>query len=619
MSGVCQNTTASQVAATDSSWNARLPALFALFVFLVSCLSCIYIYSGYCIKVGPPIRADGFGYYAYLPAIFIDHDLTMKTALANRWTVVGDHPPPYNWDGISTYKPTGKLLDRYTSGTALLQAPFFLVAHATALAFRLPPYSLPYQIANVLSGIVFLTLGVFLLLRYLLARFPIRAAVLSVSAIVFGTNVFHYGTYDASFSHIYSFFLIGGLLTLLGSYRDRSARSASPLALYCFSIGAIVGLIALTRVPNIIVGIIPLTFVCEKFYRTRNARALRWEVLAGLLGFVLVFSLQMAYWHAVTGRFFLNSYQVGYFNWASPQVLSFLFSIRKGLFVWCPIAIVAVFGSLLLVRADKTFGLAICTVVVLEVYICSCWSQWWFGGGFGSRPFADMMPLLALPLAHALEWMNDRFGRLAPASMVGIFVSINLFLMYSFWCRLFPISNVTLAAMAELPIKWETHSFLPLAGGALPLPYAPGTQFRAEFAPPLSMQMEGWELRHGPGLWTVGNEASLSIRPILPATGDLQLDMTFSAVLLTARHPRQRAIVKVDGTTIGKLEFSYKRDNSKRTLIIPRRLLRNWQLARIVFDLPDAAAPQDLGINRDPRLLALCVSRIDIVSAEPRR
>jgi len=614
MSCVCQNTTASQVAATDSSWNARLPALFAIFVFLISCLSCIYIYSGCCIKVGPPIRSDGFGYYAYLPAIFIDHDLTMKTAIANRWTVVGNQPLAYNWDGISNYKPTGKLLDRYTSGTALLQAPFFFIALTTASAIGLPLYSFPYQIANALSGITFLSLGAFLLLRYLLARFPIRTAALSAGAIVFGTNVFHYGTYDISFSHIYSFFLIGGLLTLLGSYRDRGAHSVSPLALYCFSIGAIVGLIALTRVPNIIVGIIPFTLVCEKFDRTKNARALRWEVLAGLLGFVLVFSLQMAYWHAVTGHLLLNSYQTEYFNWTDPHVLNFFFGARKGLLVWSPIAILAIFGLPLLVRADRTLGLAISVVLALAIYICSSWSMWWIG----SRPFVDMMPLVALPLAHALEWMNVRIGRFVPISVVAIFVLVHLFLMLSFWNLLIPFDSVTLADLVVLPIKWETHSFLPLPGHALPPSYTLGTPFRAEFAPPPSMQMEGWDLRSGPGSWTTAKEASLYIRPILPATGDLQLDMTFSAVLLTARHPRQRAIVKVDGTTIGTLEFSYKGDNTKRTLTIPRSLLRNWQLARIVFELPDAAAPQDLGINRDPRILALCVSRIDIVRVDPR-
>jgi hypothetical protein len=62
----------------------RLPLLFAFFLIFVGGLAALYIYSGCCIVFREPIRADGYGYYAYLPAFFIDHDLTMKTALAFR-------------------------------------------------------------------------------------------------------------------------------------------------------------------------------------------------------------------------------------------------------------------------------------------------------------------------------------------------------------------------------------------------------------------------------------------------------------------------------------------------------------------------------------------------------
>ena len=32
---------------------------------------------------GGPIRSDGTGYYVYLPAVFLDHDLTMRRTAAS--------------------------------------------------------------------------------------------------------------------------------------------------------------------------------------------------------------------------------------------------------------------------------------------------------------------------------------------------------------------------------------------------------------------------------------------------------------------------------------------------------------------------------------------------------
>lgn len=52
------------------------------------------------------------------------------------------------------------------------------------------------------------------------------------------------------------------------------------------------------------------------------------------------------------------------------------------------------------------------------------------------------------------------------------------------------------------------------------------------------------------------------------------------------------------------------------TFIVPRRLFRNAEIARIEFNLPDAAAPSHTGINFDPRLLGLYIFRIDILPAE---
>src|ERR1700724_455948 len=69
------------------------------------------------------IRSDGRGYYFYLPATFIYHDLTMN------WTAPQQKQEPwidYQWYGLTKAKD-GNLLDRYTIGMAILWLAFFLV------------------------------------------------------------------------------------------------------------------------------------------------------------------------------------------------------------------------------------------------------------------------------------------------------------------------------------------------------------------------------------------------------------------------------------------------------------------------------------------------------------
>jgi hypothetical protein len=593
------------------------PAISAAALFLLALLACLYIYSS-CVVYGPPIRSDGFGYYSYLPAIFIDHDLTMRTPKAFEWTVVGSHPLPYAWDGLWTYPGTGKLLQKYTIGTALLQTPFFLAAHITSNLLGWAPngYSVPYQMANVLSGIAYLSLGTLLLCRFLLRRFSLVDSILTISAIVFATGVFHYGTYD-QFSHIYSYCLLSALLTAIDFYRERSSRKAAPQWLAATAMGAITGLIALTRVPNVIAALLPIACVCEQWSRSRDTRRFCRELGTGLVSFVFVFGPQLAYWHAVTGHLILNSYGSEHFNWLNPHILNILFSPNHGLVFWTPMMAIVPFGLGLLARKDKWLAIGIGGVLALEIYICSSWWTWSFGGGgFGSRPFVDMMPLIALPLGHAFAWVGVRVGHSAVALVIAALIALNLFLMLSMWQAQIP-SNTRFADFLALPLKWKTH---PL-GQLGPIPYLTGRPFLSQRPPPPSIQMSGWETRAAPAVWTIGKHASLTIKPILETPGDLRLRILFggNGALLSSKHPSQRAIVKANGATIGGFVLRWNERDREKTLRIPFDLVYNMRPLRIDIELPDAIAPRDLAINADTRLLGLYVSRISVDSAERSR
>jgi hypothetical protein len=217
--------------------------------------SCIYIYK---IKhlAWPPIRSDGFGYYAYLPSVFIDHNFRMHLAVSNN--PGGEHAP---LPGLEAYPGTDQLLDKYPIGTALMMSPFFFVAHMLAvhLGFERNGYSLPYQISTIAAGIFYLSVGTGTLYATLRVRNDTQVSVMTTTLVVFATNVFHYSSYDASFSHIYSYALIAIYMLLIVRYRMEGDRSADR---YTFVLLAIIlGLITITRITDAVVAIIGLSAV----------------------------------------------------------------------------------------------------------------------------------------------------------------------------------------------------------------------------------------------------------------------------------------------------------------------------------------------------------------------
>lgn len=151
-----------------------------------------------------------------------------------------------------------------------------------------------------------------------------------------------------------------------------------------------------------------------------------------------------------------------------------------------------------------------------------------------------------------------------------------------------------------------------LAATILP-PYDLGTEFRAD-RPSQGIIFSGWRRGPGPAIWTIGKRAAIYIRPVLRPPAGLRLEMQFLRSVLNARHRLQRSTVTVNGQPIGTFRFAYNGDNRERSLVIPGWLVHKAQVLEIAFDLPDAVAPTEIGIEGDSLPLALCVSRIRVVA-----
>jgi len=411
-----------RAAIANPPWRAE--ALIAVGVLALGLVSLAWIYRR--LLTEPPIRSDGVGYYLYLPALLIHRDASF-TALAKA-NFDGAIP---QWTGVTPWDRE-HYLDKYTLGTALLELPFFTAGALVAALTGAPQdgFSPPFQYAVACAGLVYTVFGV-LLLGQALRRWAMpKTVVLTLLAMVFGTSVFHYATFDSGYSHAFSFFLACALLAHVPAVLER--RRPVDFA----ALGAIVGLAILVRPTN------ALLVAGAALYRPPGAphgwrRAflrchLGGVALAATVAAALA-ALQVAYWHAATGHFLLYSYRGEGFDVLHPHVFQVLFSVRKGLFFWSPVLLVAAAGCIALRRVNSGWAITVPVTLAAQAALVSSWHWWWYGASFGHRAFVESVPLFALAFAALLERVRERWPRRVLTIVITAAVVWTFVLMIGYW------------------------------------------------------------------------------------------------------------------------------------------------------------------------------------------
>jgi len=346
------------------------------------------------------IQWDVISYYSYLPATVIYGDVTLG--------FIGDGKFKNNNKFWYEKLENGNRLVVTSMGLSFMYAPFFFVAHLLAplLGQEADGFSNIYQLMLTISGLFYAFMGLILLRRLLLKYFdPVLTAIVLI-AIGLGTNLFHYATKEAAMPHSHNFFLITLFLTLVIPYYK------NPTWQKTLGIGFLFGFIALVRPSNILL-LLFLFLYGVSSWRTFTDRILfylqRWYlVLIMLLGFFLPWIPQFLYWKAVTGHYLFFTYaeKGATFYFAHPHILESLFSFRKGWLIYTPVMIFALAGIIYLRKLARPWFLAMAIYVMVMIYVQSSWWCWWFGGGWGLRPYISMYPLLAIPMAFLLNHLR---------------------------------------------------------------------------------------------------------------------------------------------------------------------------------------------------------------------
>ncbi|MCB0569349.1 MAG: hypothetical protein KDC66_06290 [Phaeodactylibacter sp.] len=355
---------------------------------------------------------DAKGYYAYLPALFIYHDLSFgfQPDIERRY---------YHTHNDSDYRQLidGRVVNKYYAGTAVMQAPFFLIAHFLSglLGFPQDGFSRLYAIAINIAGIFYLLAGLAFwqhILKHFTSEEKLRWLVLL--ALLFGTNLFYYALVEPGMSHIYSFACFNALIWLFLRFQETNRHNLLLL------MGVLVGLIVLIRPVNGLV-LLGLPFFAGSAAGLKRVLGLlirpAWPlVLAGLMAATVV-SAQLLIYKLQTGCWWAYSYQEEGFEFSRPQILAFLFSYKKGYFVYTPLALVSLLGLFPLYRQSRYRFFTLTAFLAVVITILSSWWQWWYGGSFSSRVMVEYSIFTFTPLAVWLARLRPGWPRKALAGL----------------------------------------------------------------------------------------------------------------------------------------------------------------------------------------------------------
>lgn len=319
---------------------------------------------------------DAAGYYAYLPAIINDGDLSFS-----------QHKQRENDHGIyANYRreSNGNTVNKYPVGTAILQAPAYMISHL----FGLDEYSGGQQILHLLGALFFLLLGLYHLrkLSNSLGLNGDLAIVMSLSG-----NLIYYTIAEPFMSHVYGFSLVCILLSLLYDTVNIKELKHIPWMFL------IIGFLIILRPTNVLlIAFLPFILKLYKsdFKTVLSLLRMKWYWFPLML---LPIGIQSILWYIGTGQFFMWSYPGEGFNWFSPHLMEVWISFKKGLFIYTPILLfsLAAFYRFRLFRQSQTIYWFAGLLIVS--YVISCWWSWYYGDSFGHRAFIEFYPVLIIP------------------------------------------------------------------------------------------------------------------------------------------------------------------------------------------------------------------------------
>ncbi|MGQ8337674.1 hypothetical protein ACUNWD_14085 [Sunxiuqinia sp. A32] len=332
------------------------------------------------------LSSDMEGYYQYLPYVFLKDKESIKNM---RWSIEYEN---------------GNRLNVFTCGVAIMQLPFFLIAHLASwyLDLETTGYTPVYYMSVFFATLFYVMLGLFFLYKSLRRIVNKQYAFLTTTLIFYATNLFYYTIMSPGMSHAYSFSLISIFIYFVPLFYSKPAIKHSVGVIIPFALSVLI------RPTNIVVGLYFILYNIGSWKQlVERFRVLvkYWYliVLMAVLS-LMVFIPQMLYWKYVTGDYIVYSYQhFGFDNVTSPHISTVLVGARNGLFIYTPIMLMATLSLFFLAYKRELSAVGILLIMIILVYLDASWFKPTFSGAAGYRALIEIFPLLSIPLAYFVQ------------------------------------------------------------------------------------------------------------------------------------------------------------------------------------------------------------------------
>lgn len=348
------------------------------------------------------LKVDGLGYYSYLPAFFIYQDLNFHYYDSIYQSDLSKGKQPYDFRERSEYGT----INKYYIGSAICQIPFFIPVYTyfkiSGKVFN--GYENAFQVASHIAAICFFLLGLYYVFKTL-ETFQLSKtwAILSCYAILLGTNAGYMVVSEPGLSHLYSFAWISIFL-----YATRKLVLSNFQKKWIWISGLAIGFILLIRPINLII-LFALPFIWGNIKLYQSKKLIQSYIQIGILS-IMLFSIQFIYYYLATGNAIIYSYNEEGFDFMHAHFFEFLWSYRKGFFLYTPLFLL-LFPSLILGIKERKYKsiLSFIFFFVILTFVFSSWWLWHYGGGLGTRVFIEFYPLFIIPIVWYFSKLKQEF------------------------------------------------------------------------------------------------------------------------------------------------------------------------------------------------------------------
>jgi hypothetical protein len=385
----------------------------------------------------------------YLPLAFKNHDITIQNLPAIEAILKTYHGSESFYQAVKC--DNGNWVMRYPIGLSILFSPFYFLADFITKFTNYPSdgFSRPYQL-SILYGCLFYTLvGLYFVKKTLTHLFNDKTAALTLICIVLGTNYFFHvsmhGQGTMSHNLLFSLYAIIIYLTIIW-HQSHQLKHIVLLGLF-------VGIAALCRPSEIICVLIPLCFgiINKQSFKEKIQLFITYKIQIILFVTVVICVgfIQFGYWKHASGHFIINPYEKGNpgegLELFHPHILEVLFSFRKGWFIYTPLMLFTIMGFWHLYKNNKSLFIPVFIYFIINLYIVSSWSCWWYGACFGVRGLIPSYAALSIPLGYFVYYAIKSNLKYIYLIIITLCVALNLFQSWQLSAGIIDDSNMSRA------------------------------------------------------------------------------------------------------------------------------------------------------------------------------